>query len=375
MRSCSSAATASSCASAGCFTPRNRPCRRPIWNSVTRSTRCTGKPQLRAMSVAFDAQGEMVPRSGETTNARSHGATENGAPSCRSASARPRSLPSSGASLQTTCRNRARTESSVGATARSLSSSAADRNCESALPPSKKFRCLPMAIARGGEPPWKPGILGPRSRGPHAPCGRCPRGGAPGLGAARRPDDDNRPMTISIKSEGDVEGMRVAGRLASEVLDMLTAHVKPGVTTEALDKLAHDLIVNEQHAIPAPLNYAPPGYKPYPKSICTSINHQVCHGIPNDRPLKNGDIVNIDVTVIKDGWHGDTSRMFVVGEGSIAARRLIAITYDAMWKGIVKVKPGAHLGDIGNAIQTFAESQGFSIVREFCGHGLSLIHI
>jgi methionyl aminopeptidase len=177
-------------------------------------------------------------------------------------------------------------------------------------------------------------------------------------------------MTISIKSESDVEGMRVAGRLASEVLDMLTSHVKAGVTTEALDKLAHDLIVNEQHAIPAPLNYAPPGYTPYPKSICTSINHQVCHGIPNDRPLKNGDIINIDVTVIKDGWHGDTSRMFIVGEGSIAAKRLVAITYDAMWKGIVKVKPGAHLGDIGNAIQTFAESQGFSIVREFCGHGI-----
>jgi methionyl aminopeptidase len=144
----------------------------------------------------------------------------------------------------------------------------------------------------------------------------------------------------------------------------------PGVTTEQLDKLAHDHIVNVQGAVPAPLNYAPPGYTPYPKSICTSINHQVCHGIPNDRPLKNGDIVNIDVTVIKDGWHGDTSRMFVVGNGSIAAKRLIQITYEAMWKGIAKVKPGAHLGDIGNAIQTFAESNGFSIVREFCGHGI-----
>ncbi|MDQ6627827.1 MAG: type I methionyl aminopeptidase [Pseudomonadota bacterium] len=177
-------------------------------------------------------------------------------------------------------------------------------------------------------------------------------------------------MTISLKSPADVEGMRVAGRLASEVLDMLGAHVKPGVTTDALDKLAHDLIVNGQGAVPAPLNYAPPGYTPYPKSICTSINHQVCHGIPNDRPLKNGDIVNIDVTVIKDGWHGDTSRMFIVGEGSIAARRLVAVTYEAMWRGIVRVKPGAHLGDIGNAIQTFAEGQGFSIVREFCGHGI-----
>ncbi|MGM9489491.1 type I methionyl aminopeptidase [Ideonella sp. YS5] len=179
-------------------------------------------------------------------------------------------------------------------------------------------------------------------------------------------------MTITLKSAADIEGMRVAGRLASEVLDMLTAHVKPGVTTDQLDKLAYEHITNVQGGIPAPLNYAPPGYTPYPKSICTSINHQVCHGIPNDRPLKNGDIVNIDVTVIKDGWHGDTSRMFVVGEGSIAAKRLCAITYEAMWRGIVKVKPGARLGDIGHSIQTFAENQGFSIVREFCGHGIGL---
>ena len=177
-------------------------------------------------------------------------------------------------------------------------------------------------------------------------------------------------MTITIKTAADVEGMRVAGRLASEVLDMLTPHVKPGVTTDQLDKLAHDYIVFVQGTIPAPLNYAPPGYTPYPKSICTSINHQVCHGIPNDRPLKNGDIVNIDVTVIKDGWHGDTSRMFIVGEGSIAAKRLCQMTYDAMWKGIVKVKPGARLGDIGHSIQTFAENNGFSVVREFCGHGI-----
>lgn len=177
-------------------------------------------------------------------------------------------------------------------------------------------------------------------------------------------------MTISIKTPDDVAGMRVAGRLAAEVLDMLTPHVKPGVTTEALDKLAHDHIVHVQGATPAPLNYAPPGYTPYPKSICTSINHQVCHGIPNDRPLKNGDIVNIDVTVIKDGWHGDTSRMFIVGEGSIAARRLCQITYEAMWKGIAKVKPGATLGDIGHSIQTFTEHAGYSVVREFCGHGI-----
>ena len=177
-------------------------------------------------------------------------------------------------------------------------------------------------------------------------------------------------MTITIKDASAVEGMRVAGRLASEVLDMLTPHVKVGMTTDQLDKLAHDLIVQEQKATPAPLNYAPPGYTPYPKSICTSINHQVCHGIPNDRPLKNGDIVNIDVTVIKDGWHGDTSRMFIVGEGSIAAKRLCQFTYDAMWKGIAKVKPGVRLGDIGHTIQTFAENGGFSVVREFCGHGI-----
>jgi methionyl aminopeptidase len=177
-------------------------------------------------------------------------------------------------------------------------------------------------------------------------------------------------MSITIKTADDIEGLRIAGRLASEVLDMLTPHVVAGVTTETLDKLAHDHIVDVQGAIPAPLNYAPPGYIPYPKSVCTSINHQVCHGIPNERALKNGDIVNIDVTVIKDGWHGDTSRMYIVGEGSIAARRLCTLTYEAMWKGIARIRPGARLGDIGHAIQSFAEAQGFSIVREFCGHGI-----
>src|SRR6218665_2322365 len=180
-------------------------------------------------------------------------------------------------------------------------------------------------------------------------------------------------MTITIKTGADIDGMRIAGRLASEVLDLLTPHVKPGATTEFLDKLAHEYIVNVQQAIPAPLNYTPQGYTPYPKSICTSINHQVCHGIPNDRPLKNGDIVNIDVTVIKDGWHGDTSRMFIVGTGSIAAKRLCQLTYEAMWKGIAKVRPGVRLGDIGHAIQTFAENAGFSIVREFCGHGIGRV--
>ena len=177
-------------------------------------------------------------------------------------------------------------------------------------------------------------------------------------------------MTIPLKTAEQIEGMRIAGRLTAEVLDMLTPHVRPGVTTEQLDRLAHDHIVHVQRAIPAPLNYAPAGYAPYPKSICTSINHQVCHGIPNERALKNGDIVNIDVTVIKDGWHGDSSRMFVVGEGSIAARRLCTLTYEAMWRGIVKVRPGARLGDIGHAIQTFAEAAGCSMVREFCGHGI-----
>ncbi len=177
-------------------------------------------------------------------------------------------------------------------------------------------------------------------------------------------------MPTTIKSPSDIEGMRLAGRLASEVLDMLTPHVVPGVTTDHLDKLAHDHIVDAQRAIPACLNYAPPGYTPYPKSICTSINHQVCHGIPNDRGLKSGDIVNIDVTVIKDGWHGDTSRMFIVGGGSIAAKRLVDKTYEAMWKGIEQVRPGARLGDVGHAIQVFAEGNGFSVVREFCGHGI-----
>jgi len=177
-------------------------------------------------------------------------------------------------------------------------------------------------------------------------------------------------MPITYKNAEDAAGMRIAGRLASEVLDFLTPHVQAGITTEALDKLAHDYIVDVQQAIPAPLNYAPGGYKPYPKSICTSVNHTICHGIPNDKALKKGDIINIDITVIKDGWHGDTSRMFVVGEGSIAAKRLCNITYDAMWKGIVMVKPGVRLGDIGHAIQTFAQGLGFSVVREFCGHGI-----
>jgi methionyl aminopeptidase len=178
-------------------------------------------------------------------------------------------------------------------------------------------------------------------------------------------------MTITFKTPADIDAMRVAGRLASEVLDFLTPHVKPGITTLQIDKLAHDYMVNVQGTVPATLNYAPAGYPPYPASLCTSVNHEVCHGIPAERPLKNGDIVNIDVTVItQGGWHGDNSRMFIVGEGSIAARRLCQITFEAMWKGIVKIRPGARLGDVGHAIQTFAENAGFSVVREFCGHGI-----
>ncbi|HUL64409.1 MAG TPA: type I methionyl aminopeptidase [Burkholderiaceae bacterium] len=177
-------------------------------------------------------------------------------------------------------------------------------------------------------------------------------------------------MPAVLKNSADIAGMRIAGRLASEVLDFITPHVRAGITTGELDRLCHEYMVDVQATVPAPLNYAPPGYRPYPKSICTSVNHQVCHGIPGDRVLKNGDIVNIDVTVIKEGYHGDTSRMFFVGEPSIAARRLCEVTYDCMWLGIAQVRPGAHLGDIGHAIQTHAEKHGYSVVREFCGHGI-----
>ena len=177
-------------------------------------------------------------------------------------------------------------------------------------------------------------------------------------------------MTIHIKNSQEIEKMRVAGKLASEVLDFITPFVKPGITTDEIDKLCHDYMVNVQNTIPAPLNYAPDGHTPYPKSICTSINHQICHGVPGPKALKEGDIVNIDVTVIKDGFHGDTSRMFLLGEASIQAKRLCKLTYEAMWLGIQVVKPGAKLGDIGFVIQDFAEKNGFSVVREFCGHGI-----
>ena len=164
--------------------------------------------------------------------------------------------------------------------------------------------------------------------------------------------------------------MRIAGRLAAEVLDYVAPFVKPGVTTGRLNDLCHAYMREVQQTIPAPLNYAPPGYKPYPKSICTSVNHQVCHGIPGERVLKPGDILNIDVTVIKDGFHGDTSRMFYVGEPSIQARRLSEVTFECMWRGIEQVRPGAQLGDLGAAIQLHAEQHGYSVVREFCGHGI-----
>ena len=177
-------------------------------------------------------------------------------------------------------------------------------------------------------------------------------------------------MSVSTKSAADIDRMRTAGRLASEVLDYITPHVRPGITTDELDALCHDYMVRELGCIPAPLNYAPPGYPPFPKSVCTSVNHVVCHGVPGGKRLKGGDIVNIDVTVIKDGFHGDTSRMFYVGEPSIQARRLVEATYECMWRGIACVRPGAHLGDIGHAIRSHAERNGFSVVREFCGHGI-----
>ena len=174
-------------------------------------------------------------------------------------------------------------------------------------------------------------------------------------------------MTISLKTPEQIEKMRVAGRLAAEVLEMIEPHVRVGVSTDELDRICHDYIVNTQQAIPAPLNY-----HGFPKSICTSVNHQVCHGIPGEKILKNGDIINIDITVIKDGWHGDTSKMFCAGKPGILAKRLCDITQKAMWKGIDTVKPGGHFGDIGYAIQQYVESQHYSVVREYCGHGIGL---
>ncbi len=173
---------------------------------------------------------------------------------------------------------------------------------------------------------------------------------------------------VSLYGEAGYAGMRAAGLLAAETLDFITPHVGPGVTTEDLDRLCHDFIV-AHNAVPAPLNY-----KGFPKSICTSVNHVVCHGIPSDRKvLLDGDVLNIDVTVILDGWYGDTSRMFFVGKPSVKARKLIDVTYDCMMKGIEVVRPGATLGDIGHAIQSYAEANRFSVVRDFCGHGLGRV--
>jgi methionyl aminopeptidase len=177
-------------------------------------------------------------------------------------------------------------------------------------------------------------------------------------------------MAIHIKTADEIQKMRVASRLAGEVLDFIGPHIRPGITTDEIDRLCHDYQVNHQGTIPAPLNYAPPGYKPFPKSICTSVNHQVCHGVPGDRLLKAGDILNIDVTPIKDGFHGDSSRMFYIGNPSIQARRLCDVTYECMWRGIRAVRSGGFLGDIGAAIQQHAEASGYSVVREFCGHGI-----
>ena len=172
-------------------------------------------------------------------------------------------------------------------------------------------------------------------------------------------------MAINIKTPEEIEKMRVAGRLAAEVLRMIEPHVKAGVSTDELNDICHDYIVKEQHAIPAPLNY-----HGFPKSICTSINHQVCHGIPSDKRLKEGDIVNIDITVIKDGFHGDTSKMYSVGTPSIIASRISRISHECMKIGIELVKPGVRLGDIGYAIQKHAEDNNCSVVREYCGHGI-----
>ena len=172
-------------------------------------------------------------------------------------------------------------------------------------------------------------------------------------------------MSVNIKTPEEIEKMRVAGRLAAEVLEMIEPHVQPGITTAELDRICHDYIVNEQKAIPAPLDY-----HGFPKSICTSVNHVICHGIPNEKRLKKGDIVNIDITVIKDGYHGDTSKMFFVGEPSIQAQRLTRVAYECLRIGIEQVRPGARLGDIGHAIQQHAEAHNYSVVREYCGHGI-----
>ncbi len=177
-------------------------------------------------------------------------------------------------------------------------------------------------------------------------------------------------MPIQLKTPEEIEKMRVAGRLAAEVLELVAPLVRPGVSTEELDRFCHDHIVNVQQAVPANL-----GYRGYPKTVCTSVNNVICHGIPSaGKVLKDGDILNIDVTVIKDGWHGDTSRMYYVGTPSVMAKRLVETTREAMWRGIREVRPGATLGDVGHAIQQYAEAERFSVVREYCGHGIGRVY-
>jgi methionyl aminopeptidase len=175
-------------------------------------------------------------------------------------------------------------------------------------------------------------------------------------------------MAITLKSKDEIEQMRVAGQLAAEVLRMIRTYVQPGITTGELDAICHEYITGRQQAIPAPLHY-----RGFPKSICTSVNHVICHGIPGDRVLRDGDIVNIDITVIKNGWHGDTSKMFHVGAPTIKGQRITDIAYQSMVRGIEMVRPGVRLGDIGHAIQTYAEGQGGSVVREYCGHGIGRV--
>ena len=175
-------------------------------------------------------------------------------------------------------------------------------------------------------------------------------------------------MTVTIKTAAEQDKMRVAGRLAADVLDMIGEHVQPGVTTDEINTICHEYITGVQGAIPAPLNY-----RGFPKSVCTSVNHVVCHGIPGSRKLKSGDAVNIDVTVIKDGFHGDTSRMFFVGKPGIQAKRLAEVAFDGMWLGIEQLAPGKHLGDVGAAIQRHVEKNRFSVVKEYCGHGIGRV--
>jgi methionyl aminopeptidase len=183
-----------------------------------------------------------------------------------------------------------------------------------------------------------------------------------------RPPTRESTMSVQPKTPAEQDAMRLAGRLTADVLDMIGPYIQPGVTTDELDRICHDYIVDVQHAIPAPLNY-----RGFPKSICTSVNHVVCHGIPGDRKLRAGDIINVDVTVIKDGFHGDSSRMFFVGKPTVQGERVVRVSREAMWLGIRQVRPGNRLGDIGHAIQSFVEAQGLSVVREYCGHGIGRV--